>query len=117
MKIMLCELGSYELNEGWSWQLDKQLLQLRKESLKKYACKSHNWKEILDWKSLHTFRVIEKDFKFLYNIVEPEKQVFCMSFLSAHRPNFFNLFSYKSEKAKNTSRVSRKTTCTWGWRV
>ena len=65
-----------------------------------------------DWKSLHAFRVIEKVFKFLYNIVEPEKQVFCMSFLSAHRPNFFNLFSYKSEKAKNTSRVSRKTTCT-----
>ena len=53
-----------------------------------------------------------KVFKFLYNIVEPGKQVFCMSFFSAHRPNFFNLFSYKSEKAKNTSRVSRKTTCT-----
>ena len=47
-----------------------------------------------DWKSLHAFRVIEKVFKFLYNMVEPEKQVFCMSFLAAHRPNFFNFFCY-----------------------
>ena len=53
-----------------------------------------------DWKSLHAFRVIEKVFKFLYNIVEPEKQVFCMSFLSAHRPNFFNFFCYKARKLK-----------------
>ena len=65
-----------------------------------------------DWKILHAFRVIEIVFKFLYNIVDPEKQVFCMSFVSAHRPNFFNFFRYKSEEAKNTSRVSRKTTCT-----
>ena len=88
-----------------------------------------------DWKSLHAFRVIEKVFKFLYNMVEPEKQVFCMSFVAgtfranvpsgeergetdvfagyaAHRPNFLNFFRYKSEEAKNTSRVSKKTTCT-----
>ena len=65
-----------------------------------------------DWKSLHAFRVIEKVFKFSYNIVDPEKQVFCMSFVSAHRPNFFNFFRYKSEEGKNTSRVSRKATCT-----
>ena len=30
----ICELRSEELNEGWSWQLYTQLLQLRKESLK-----------------------------------------------------------------------------------
>ena len=53
-----------------------------------------------DWKSLHAFRVIEKVFKFLYNIVEPEKQVFCMSFFAAHRPDFFNFFSYNGEKAR-----------------
>ena len=31
----ICELRSEELNEGWSSQLYTQLLQLRKESLKK----------------------------------------------------------------------------------
>ena len=35
----ICELRSEELNEGWSSQLYTQLLQLRKESLKKIqAC-------------------------------------------------------------------------------
>ena len=32
-----------------------------------------------DWKSLHAFRVIEKVFKFLYNIVEPELIVLIFS--------------------------------------
>ena len=35
MKIILCELRSGKLNEGWSWQLYTQLLHLRKESPKK----------------------------------------------------------------------------------
>ena len=35
----ICELQSEELNEGWSSQIYAQLLQLRKESLKKIqAC-------------------------------------------------------------------------------
>ena len=53
-----------------------------------------------DWKSLHAFRVIEKVFKFLYNIVEPEKQVFCMSFLAAHRPNYSTFLVTRARKLK-----------------
>ena len=40
----ICELRSEELNEGWSSQLYTQLLQLRKESLKKIqACTEHDF--------------------------------------------------------------------------
>ena len=39
--------------------------------------------------NFYSFRVIEKVFKCFCSFLELKKQVFCMSFLAAHRPNYF----------------------------
>ena len=53
--------------------------------------------------NFYPFRVIGKVFKSFCNFLQLEKQVFRMSFLAAHRPNYFKFLD--NEKAQNTSMV------------